>query len=59
VLALSFPDVETYQRVVMLHPDMGSPDQQIKRKATLDYLASDESIPYRVREKGAKMSAAT
>jgi hypothetical protein len=55
--ALSIP-TDDYDVLVKLNPDLGSVDRQIKNQAWRKFLASPESIPYRVYEpKGRGRSA--
>ena len=47
--ALSVP-IEDYCALRRKYPDLAAPDAQIKSRAWLAFMASDECKPYRMRE---------
>ena len=49
-LALQIP-IEDYRRLVAANPDLASRDAKVKTNAMLKFIASPESMPYRVRDK--------
>jgi len=47
-LALSIPELD-HHYLVQKYPDLASPDAGIKNAALAKFMASSESIPYRVK----------
>lgn len=47
--ALSVP-IEDWLKLRLKYPDLAAPDAQIKTRAWLAFMGSDESAPYRMRE---------
>ena len=47
--ALNIPTVD-YQRLIKCNPLLVCEDAETRNKAWVDFIASDESLPYRVRE---------
>jgi hypothetical protein len=42
---------EDFERLKLKYPDLGSPDGKVKTRAYYRFMASDESLPFRVRER--------
>lgn len=49
-LALQIPMAD-YYRLIRANPDLASKDAKTRTNAMLKFIASPESIPYRVRDK--------
>lgn len=47
-MVLSIPNSDLFL-INLRHPELQSPDHEIRRKAWAEFLKSDESRPYRVR----------